>query len=232
MLVIAIRTLILYSLIVIAVRLMGKRQIGQLRPSELVVALIISDIAAVPMQDNGIPLVYGILPIFLLVALELILSAVMLKFPKAEQLISGSPVVVIQNGKLNPTALKQLRLTVDDLLEAMRIQNCFSIEDVECAVVETNGHITLFLTPGARTVTCKDLAINAADTGMPFLVISDGAFSSFGLSAAGENEQSIKNLLFAQSIPLHQVFLMTITAKGMFFILSRDGSTAQGVKKP
>lgn len=232
MLVITIRTLILYLLIVIAVRLMGKRQIGQLRPSELVVALIISDIAAVPMQDNGIPLVYGILPIFLLVALELILSAVMMKFPKAEQLVSGSPVVIVQNGCLNQTALKKLRLTVDDLLEAMRIQNCFSIEDVDCAVVETNGHISLFLRPDARTVTCKDLSLRVADTGMPFLIVSDGAFSSFGLSATGENEQSIKNLLFAHSIPLHQVFLMTITEKGLFFILDRDGKTAQGVKKP
>jgi uncharacterized membrane protein YcaP (DUF421 family) len=232
MLVIAIRTLIIYLLIVLAVRLMGKRQIGQLRPTELVVALIISDIAAVPMQDNGIPLVYGIFPIFLLVALELILSALMLKFPFMERLVSGNPVVIIQNGKLNKDALKKLRLTVDDLLEAMRMQDCFQIQDVECAVAETNGHISLFLRPEARTVTCKDLNLSSADTGMPVLVVSDGEFSPFGLSAAGENEQSIKNLLLSQKISLQSVFLMTMTPKGMFFILSRDGKTLQGVKKP
>ncbi len=232
MLVIAIRTLIIYLLIVVAVRLMGKRQIGQLRPTELVVALIISDIAAVPMQDNGIPLVYSILPVLLLVAMELILSAMMMKFPTMERLISGNPVVVIQNGKLNTDAMKKLRLTVDDLLEAMRMQDCFEIQDVECAIAETNGHVSLFLRPEARTVTLKDLHLSSADTGMPILVVSDGAFSPFGLSAAGENEQTIKNLLLSQKVPLQSVFLMTITPKGVFFILSRDGKTVQGVKKP
>ena len=110
MLISAIRTLIIYLLVILSIRIMGKRQISELRPSELVVALLISDLAIVPMQDTGTPLLYGVLPIFLLVALELLLSGIMLKFPAVERLISGNPVTVIRHGKLDVQALKKLRM--------------------------------------------------------------------------------------------------------------------------
>ena len=126
-----IRTILLYIFVVLGLRLMGKRQIGELQPSELVVTLLISDIAAVPMQENGIPLISGLIPIFTLVAVELILSALMLKSDKVRSLISGKPVIIIREGKILQRQMKRVRFTIEDLMEDLRQMNIFRIEDVE-----------------------------------------------------------------------------------------------------
>lgn len=228
MLISTIRTIVIYLLVILSIRIMGKRQISELRPSELVVALLISDLAAVPMQETGTPLLYGILPIFLLVALELLLSGIMLKFPAFERLISGNPVTVIRHGTLDVNALKKLRLSVDDLMEAMRMQNVFDISEVDYAVAETNGHITLFPHPAAKPVTCGDIQVSGEYTGMPALVISDGAFCHWGLQLCGHDEQTVRGLLKENSLSPDGVFLMTLSAAGRFFILTGQGETVSG----
>ncbi len=228
MLISVIRTVVIYLLVVLSIRIMGKRQISELRPSELVVALLISDLAAVPMQETGTPLLYGVLPIFLLVALELLLSGVMLKFPAVERLISGNPVTVIRHGELDIAALKSLRISVDDLMEALRMQNVFDIRDVEYAIAETNGHISLFPTPAAKPVTCGDVQAVGEDTGMPALVISDSAFCPFGLELCAQSQQAVRGILSKHALPLERVFLMTLTQTGRFFILTTTGDTLSG----
>lgn len=228
MLISAIRTIIIYALVMLAIRIMGKRQLGELRPSELVVALLISDLAAVPMQEIGTPLLYGVLPILLLVALELLLSGIMLKFPAAERLVSGNPVPVIVDGTLDVTALKKLRLSVDDLMEAMRMQNMFTLDEVSCALVETNGHITLYPRPAARQVTCGDIQAVGKDTGMPAPVISDGSFCDWGLNLCGKSRKALTAFLAARRLTPKQVFLMTLSADGSFFLLTDTGTTDSG----
>lgn len=228
MLVCAIRTVIIYVLIVFALRLMGKRQIGELRPSELVVALLIADLASVPMQENGTPLLHGVLPILILAALELLTSALMLKCPAFERLMSGNPIPVIRDGKLDIAALKKLRLTVDDLSDALRMQNCFNISEIDTAVVETNGSISVFLQPAYRPATCMDVQATSNNSGMPAPVIADGSFCPWGLQLCGKTKQAIETFLSQKRLRVQQVFWMTITPKGNFYILTDNGKTYSG----
>lgn len=228
MLVCAIRTVIIYISIIIAIRVMGKRQIGELRPSELVVALLIADLAAVPMQETGTPLLHGIIPMLILVALELLSSVIMMKCPKFERMISGNPVPIIKNGQLDVSALKKLRLSVDDLTEALRMQNCFDVNEIDYAVAETNGHITLYLRPPFRPATCEDVHAVKKSTGMPALVITDGTFCPWGLELCGKSEQMIGAFLIRKGLMQNQVFMMTLSAGGDFFILTDEGKTFSG----
>ena len=181
MLICAIRTVLIYALVMLSVRIMGKRQISELRPSELVAALLISDLAAVPMQETGTPLLYGIVPICILVALELILSGVMLKFPAVSRLLSGNPVPVIVDGKPDVAALKKLRLTVEDLMEAMRMQNVFCFDEVAYAVVERGGCVTLYPRPAAKPVTCGDVGA----VGVPVFAGFSGGVQKFAGPTGG-----------------------------------------------
>lgn len=138
-----IRTVLLYIVIIIAVRLMGKRQISELQTSELVVTLLISDIAAIPMQDTGQPLVSGFIPIAVLVVCEIVVSALMVKSGQFRRLICGRPIVVINNGKIDQKEMRRLRLTTEDLFEDLRQKDVFSLEDVAYAIIETNGKISI-----------------------------------------------------------------------------------------
>lgn len=227
----AIRTVLIYSLVMVSIRIMGKRQISELRPSELVVALLISDLAAVPMENPGNPLLYGVMPIFLLVALELILSGIMLKFPRFEQLISGNPVPIIRDGVLDVNALKKLRLSIDDLLEAMRMQNLFRFADISYALVETNGHISFYPRAAAMPVTCGDVQAAGKDTGMPALVISDGAFCDWGLQLCGKSRAAVCRFLERKKLKPKEVFLLTVSAAGDYFLLTAGGKTDSGEAK-
>ena len=226
----AIRTVIIYLLIVFAIRIMGKRQIGELRPSELVVTLLIADLAAVPMQETGTPLLHGIIPMLLLVALELLTSALMLKSNFFERLISGNPVPLIKHGKLDVDALKRLRLSVDDLMESLRGQGCFDISEVETAIAETNGQITLYLKHPYRAVTCEDMKLTAPSDGMPAVVLSDGNFCPWGLEVCNKSEQNICAFLNRKGLRQQEIFLMTLSANGDFCILTDKGKLHKGAK--
>ena len=142
-----VRTCILYIVILAGMRLMGKRQISQLQTSELVVTLLISDIAAVPMQDTGQPLVSGLIPIVCLITLELFMSFFMMKSSRFRRLLCGSPVVIIENGQLRVKEMKALRITLEDLFEELRCKDVFSLSDVAFAIVETNGTLSIIKKP-------------------------------------------------------------------------------------
>ena len=150
MLVSVIRTVIIYLLVVIAIRIMGKRQIGELQPTELVVAIMISDLATLPMSDTAIPLLYGVVPILMLIALEMILSFLCMKSPKIRQAASGRPNYIIHRGKIDQREMKKTRYSLSDLLEELRMLNVFDISTVYSAILETNGKISVL------TRECKD----------------------------------------------------------------------------
>lgn len=217
-----IRTIILYFLLMLAIRIMGKRQLGELQPSELVVTLLVSDIAAVPMQDNGLPLFNGILPIVVLMALELLLSGVMLKSPLLSRLISGTPIPIITDGKMDEKAMRRLRLTIDDLVEALRKQNIFNIGQVQYAIVETNGHITAFCYPAFQQATAEDVGVKAADDGMPAVIISDGKLSDWGLTLCKLDEAWVNQVLKQHHTQREQVFLLTATKTGKYYLLTQE----------
>ena len=218
----AIRTVIIYIVIIAAMRIMGKRQLGELQPVELVVTLLISDLAAVPMQESGMPLLIGLVPIFVLVAMELLLSALMLKVPWFSRMISGSPIVLIDNGKLNQKSLKRMRLTLDDLMETLREQNVFDIRDIQYAIAETNGKISVFPIPEKQPTTCGDIDCVPPDEGLPLVVLSDGQYSDWAMQLCHIQKEWVEKILRKNKCSQEDVFLMTVNKSKEYYIIRKD----------
>ena len=215
-----IRTVILYFLLMVAMRLMGKRQLGELQPSELVVTLLLSDLAAVPMQENGLPLLNGILPILVLVSLELLLSGLMMKCPAVEKLISGTPLPVIKDGKVDAAVMRRLRLTVDDLTTTLRQQNIYDIRQVQYAIAETGGGITAYCYPRYQPATAGDVGAGSPDEGMPLVVVSDGRLCDWGMQVCGLSEEQVAAILRRHRCEQREVFLLTATKTGAHHLLT------------
>lgn len=175
MLVFVARTLFLYFVVVASMRVMGKRQIGEMQPSELVIAIMISDLASVPMQSIDIPLIAGVVPVLTLIVTEIIMSYAGLKSRFLRRIITGEPSIIIYNGHVNEKELRRLRFNLNDLQEQLRINNTPNIRDVEVAVLETNGQLSIIPKKDARTVTVRDLKIkDAKKEQIPCMLISDG----------------------------------------------------------
>ncbi|HWR60359.1 MAG TPA: DUF421 domain-containing protein, partial [Clostridia bacterium] len=200
MLIIFVRTLILYALIVVVLRLMGKRQIGQLQPSELVVSLIIADLAAVPMAEVGIPLINGIIPIITLFILEELLSFLSMKSEAARGFISGKPSIIIERGVIMEEELGKLRYNLNDLLEQLRLKNFSNIEDIDFAILETSGQLSVIPKPECTPVTKKDMKLPAAVQHLPVTVIIDGRTISDNLHKIGFSNDWLAKELKKQKI--------------------------------
>lgn len=216
-----IRTVILYLLLMGAMRLMGKRQLGELQPSELVVTLLISDLVAVPMQENGLPLANGVMPILVLVSLELLLSGLMLKCPAVGRLISGTPQPIIRDGKIQVGVMRRLRLTTEDLAEALRQQNIFDLRQVQYAIAETNGRISVCCYPPYQPATAKDVGGGQAATDMPAVVVADGRLCAWGMDLCGLSEEAVAAILRRHRCAQEEVFLLTANREGEHYLLTR-----------
>lgn len=217
-----IRTIILYIMIIAAVRIMGKRQISELQTSELVVTLLISDIAAIPMQNTGQPLSSGIIPILVLVSCEIAASFFMVKNSRFRKLIAGKPQVVINNGAVDQAQMKRLRMSTEDLSEQLRQMNVFSIQDVAYAIVETNGKLSVMKKPAKEQVSASMLGIVAPDHGIDAVVISDGEISKFSLDLCNLTEDWVMGVLNGQNVRLEDVFIMTANPKKNFYLILKD----------
>lgn len=218
-----IRTIILYLCVVLALRLMGKRQLGELQPSELVVAIMISDIACVPMQSVNMPLLDGIIPIFTLVLVELLFSIAVVKSEKLRKFITGRPSQIIKDGKLIAGKLTELRISVDDVIEQLRLAGYPEFDEVDSAFVETNGQISIIPKESARGVNCDDLKLSGKQTHVPYIIISDGKLRRENLPLAGLNENSIKKYLSSQNIKsIKEVFLMLASDGKSIFIQKKE----------
>lgn len=218
-----VRTLLLYIVVVAAVRLMGKRQISELQTSELVVTLLISNLASVPMEDTAKPLLSGLIPIAVLVISEITASGAMLKIPAFRRVICGRPVVVISHGKLQQTEMKSLRMTTDDLCEQLRQKDVFSVEDVDFAIVETNGKLSVIKKPDKEQPTAGPLGVAQPQKGLEAVVISDGVVSDFALSLCCQDRKWVSDVLDSKGLILPEVFLMTADEKGDYFIVRKEG---------
>ena len=201
---------------------MGKRQISELQTSELVVTLLIADIAAIPMQDTGQPLVSGLFPIGILVFCEIVISVLMIKMPRFRRVICGKPVVVINNGKLDQTALKNLRMSIEDLTEQLREKDVFALEDVAYALVETNGKLSVIKKAPQSTVTAGMLAIALPEQGIEAVVISDGSISDFSLKLIRKSRGWLEGVLRGKNLQKEDIFLMTADTSGKFYIIKKE----------
>ncbi len=217
-----IRTLLLYALILAAMRLMGKRQISELQTSELVVTLLISDIAAIPMQDSGQPLVSGILPIAILVVCEIATSVLMLKNGFFRRMICGKPIVVINDGRVMQRELKRLRMTTEDLSEELRQKDVFALEDVAYAIVETNGKMSVIRKPEKDQPTAGMLGVALPDNGIEAVVVSDGAVSDFSLQLIRKSRPWLEEVLRGKNASVKDIFIMTANTKGEFRIIKKE----------
>ena len=199
----------MYIFVTLAIRLMGKRQIGDLLPNELVVTLLISEIAAIPLQDRNTPLIMGIAAIFTLVILEIIISVITMKSRSLRQLMSGKAVVIIKNGVLDEKAMKRVRITVLDLIELLRQNGVFDISEVAFAVLEVNGNLSVLKRSAFENVTRKDMKIKAAQSLLPLPVICDGKLIFSSLGELEITKQEIDAELEKRGLKTKDVFLLT-----------------------
>ena len=221
-----IRTVILYLLIIVGIRLMGKRQIGQLEPSELVLSLLIADLAAVPMQDFGIPLLMGIIPILTLLCLSTILSVLTVKSIRFRALLCSRPSIVVQDGQILIKEMVKNRFTVDELMEELRVAGITDLSSVKYAVLETTGRISVLPKAEEKPVTVKDMKLPAQDNGLPVILISDGRILSQNLKIQNLTEAWLKKQLRQRDVQdIRHVFLMTVDEKGHIYLAEKEGET-------
>lgn len=219
MLVFVARTLVLYFIVVISMRIMGKRQIGELQPSELVIAIMISDLASVPMQSIDIPLIAGVVPVLTLIVAEIIMSYASLKSRFLRRIITGEPSIIIYDGHVNENELRRLRFNLNDLLEQLRINNTPNIADVEVAVLETNGQISIIPKKEARSVTVRDMKVkDAVREQLPCMLISDGNLIKTEVKRSGKSEEWLHKELRKKNTQIKDVFIASYDKNDGLFI--------------
>ena len=218
------RTLTLYFLIMLGLRLTGKRQIGELEPSELVMTMMISDLAAVPMQDFGIPLLSGLVPILTLLALSLLLSQLSLRSLRLRTLLCGTPVVLIRRGQLQQSAMRKNRFTIDELMEELREQGISRIEDVKYAVLENSGQLSVFPWTAQKPPTAEQLGLDLEDdAALPVVLINDGRVIRRNLTACGRDEAWLRKQLSREKVSSpREVFLLTLDEQGQVLCVRKE----------
>ena len=224
------RTLILYILIIAGVRLMGKRQVGELEPSELVLSLIIADLASVPMQDYGIPLLAGVVPILALLALTMMLSVLTMKSVRFRALLCGRPSIVVREGVPDQREMARNRLTVDELLEELRGQGYPDLSAVQYAILETNGRLSVLPFAGERPPTARELGVRARESGLPRVVVSDGRVLEDNLRALGKDRAWLREELGRRGCrEPGEVFLLLADETGQTFLTKKE--TGKGAER-
>ena len=210
MFVVSIRTAILYLLVVLTMRLMGKRQIGELQPYEFVITIMISDLASLPMQDTRLPLLQGIIPIVTLLFLKTILTQIGLKFQSTRKLVDGEPCILVHKGKINYSTLKKQQLNIDELLEELRLANYFNLDEIQYAILENDGQISIL--PVDYNSASKHTEVK-----LPKVLISDGKINRNSLTSINKDEKWILNLLKNHNISsIKHVLIASYDTEGKF----------------
>ena len=218
------RTIILYMVLIIGLRLTGKRQIGELEPNELVLTMLLSDLAAVPMQDFGIPLLSGVVPIIIILCLSMLLSFLSLRSVRFRTLVCGEPTVIIRSGKLQQQAMRRNRLTIDELMEELRCQGVTDLTAVKYAVLETSGQLSVLLYPKDQPLTPQQAGVTVADDlFLPHIIINDGRVLRDNLRAAGYEEKWLRTQLKkAGTSRTEEVFLLTVDEAGAVVCILKE----------
>lgn len=218
-----LRTIILYAFIIIGIRLMGKRQVGELEPSELVLALLIADLAAVPMQDFGIPLLTGLIPILTLLCLTMALSVLTMRSVRFRAVLCGRPSVIVENGKLRQNEMKKNRFTLDELMEELRMQGITDLSTVKYAILETNGQLSVLPYAAQQPVTAQQMGLTPQEPGLPMVIINDGRLITRSLHSRGLNEQWLEKQLRQHHVKGTQdVFLLTVDEENRVYLSKKE----------
>lgn len=217
-----IRTILLYLILVLVVRVMGKRQIGEMEPAEFVVTMLLANLAAIPMQDVGIPLLSGLVPILTVLGVELILAVLSMRFLSFRRLLCGKPVVLIENGKILQDNLSRTRLTLDELTEHLREKGVLDLSVVKYAILETNGQLSVFPYAKDAPATAKDAGIKAKEEYLPYTIVSDGRLLTNNLTLARRNEAWLQKELKERNQTLEGTLLLTVDETGKVYYAPKE----------
>lgn len=221
-----LRSIIVYTCVLAVVRLMGKRQIGEMQPFEFVITLIIADLACIPMAELSVPLVHGIVPIVTLLIVHFLICFLSRKFQFARYLLTGKPAIVVSPKGINYKELKELNMTLDDLIELMRGCDVFKIEEIAYAIVETNGNLCVIKKAMAEPVTREDMKVKVSQSSLPINIIMDGKVMKENISMAGIDEKFLQKCLIKANLKkARDVLLMTLDNNGEVFIQGRNADT-------
>ena len=223
MITIIIRVLLIYVLILFVFRLMGKRQLGQMQPFELVLTLIIADLATIPMAEMSVPLLNGVVPLLTLVVFHFVITSLTRASTGFSNFISGKPVIVIDQTGINYESLKKLNITIDDLFEAIRESGYFSFSEVLYAIMETNGKVSVMPKPENSPVTNGDMKIKKEEDTLPLTIISEGSYMKENLEMSDKSKEYFNNILKKQNVKsIKQVLVLTITKQGEIFFQEKN----------
>ena len=205
-----IRTIVLYCILIAVIRLMGKRQIGQMEASEFVVTMLVANLASIPMQDSAIPLFSGLVPILTVLGVELLLSALSLRSIKLRKMLCGKPVILIENGNILQKNLEKTRVTLDELTGHLREKDVLDLKAVQYAILETNGNLSVFPYPKERPATAREAGIQTRRQYLPITIISDGKLLPQNLQKAGKNTAWVRKVLSQYDATVHDTWLLTV----------------------
>lgn len=217
-----LRTIFLYLILILVVRLMGKRQIGEMEPAEFVVTMLIANLASIPMQDSGIPLLSGLVPILTVLGMQLILAVLSMRFIGIRQLLCGKPVILIHEGKIDQKNLSRARITLDELTEHLREHNVLDPGIVQYAILETNGQISVFPYPPYSPAPARDAGISVRQQSLPVTVISDGRLLAQNLPLTGKNRAWVEHILRQHQCTLQDTLLLTVDRSGSVYFVQRE----------
>ena len=218
-----VRTIVVYLVLLAVIRLMGKRELGQMEPSEFVVSMLIADLAAIPMQNNTIPLHTGLVPILTVLGAELILSTLALRSIRLRRLLCGKPVILIENGKLLQENLRRTRITLDELTGQLREKDVLDLRTVQYAILETNGNISVFPYPSSRPASAADAGIRVQQQYLPVTLVSDGRLLTKNLPKAGKTEKWVQKTLKQQKATLADTWLLTVDGADQVVFYRKEG---------
>ena len=205
-----VRTIILYLILILVIRLMGKRQIGEMEASEFVVTMLVANLAAIPMQDGGIPLFSGLVPILTVLGVELVLSTLSLRSIRLRKILCGKPVILIENGRILQENLRRTRVTLDELAGHLREKDVLDLRAVQYAILETNGNLSVFPYPAERPASAKDAGIQVKRQYLPMTIISDGKLLKDNLAKAGKDAAWVEKILRQHNADIAATWLLTV----------------------
>ena len=220
-----LRTALLYLVLVLSIRLMGKRQIGQMEASEFVVTMLVANLASIPMQDGAIPLYSGLVPILTVLGLELTLSGGIMRSVFLRRLFCGKPVILIDNGKILQDNLAKTRVTLDELMSHLRQKDVMDVAQVQFAILETDGNLSVFPYPAHRPASAEDTGIHPKDQHLPVCIIEDGFLSRENLQKAGKDERWLRRVLREKGTSQQETFLMTVDETDQIYWLGKEEAT-------
>ena len=217
-----LRTAILYFVLIISVRLMGKRQVGQMEPSEFVVTMLVANLASIPMQDEGIPLFTGLVPILTVVGAELVLSALCMGPIWLRRLLCGKPVILIENGHILQSNLRRTRISADELTGHLRLKEILDLETVQYAILETNGNISVFLYPEDRPANAREAGIRVEEQSLPITIVDDGRLLQKNMRLAKKDRRWVDQVLDGHQATVADTFLLTVDGTDKVLWLPRE----------